>query len=97
MHYGESCINRFLNPRIHSSSRWTHFTQVNEKLQLLLTSGVINSLTQHVRQTDFVPQRPLLLGTTDDDLDPRLNAQLKQFVSWRPDPDSVGADALQLP
>ena len=27
----------------------------------------------------------------------RLNVQLKQFVSWRPDPDSVGADALQLP
>ena len=30
-------------------------------------------------------------------LDTRLNAQLKQFGSWRPDPDSVGADALQLP
>ena len=26
-----------------------------------------------------------------------LNAQLKQFVSWRPDPDAMGADALQLP
>ena len=52
----------------------THFTQVNEKLQLILTSGVINSLTQHVRQTNSAPQRPLLLSTTDDDLDPQLNA-----------------------
>jgi len=26
-----------------------------------------------------------------------LNAQLKQFVSWRPDPDSVRTDVLQLP
>ena len=27
----------------------------------------------------------------------RLNAQLEHFVSWRPDPNSVGTDALQLP
>ena len=52
----------------------THITQVNEKLQLTLTSGVINSLTQHVRQIYSAPQRPLLLGTTDDDSDPQLNA-----------------------
>ena len=27
----------------------------------------------------------------------RLNAQLEQYVSWRPDPNAVGTDALQLP
>lgn len=27
----------------------------------------------------------------------RLNAQLDQFVSWRPDPNAIGTDALQLP
>ena len=27
----------------------------------------------------------------------RLNTQLKQFVSWRPDPNAVGTDALQIP
>ena len=27
----------------------------------------------------------------------RLNAQLKHFVSWRPDPNAIGTDALQLP
>ena len=26
----------------------------------------------------------------------RLNAQLEQFVSWRPDPNAIGTDALQL-
>ena len=27
----------------------------------------------------------------------RLNAQLEQYVSWRPDPNAVGTDVLQLP
>ena len=52
----------------------THVTQVNEKLQLILMSRVINSLTQHVWQTNSAPQRPLLLGTTDDNLDSQLKA-----------------------
>ena len=51
----------------------THFTQVNEKLQLILTSGVTNSLIQHIRQTNSAPQRPLLLSIIDDS-DPQRNA-----------------------
>ena len=51
----------------------THFTQVNEKLQLILTSGVINSLTQHVT-IDSAPQRPLLLGTINNNSDPLPDA-----------------------
>ena len=26
----------------------------------------------------------------------RLNTQLERFVSWRPDPEAIGSDALQL-
>ena len=55
----------------------THITQVNEKLQLILTSGVINSLTQHVQQNMLAdtstPQRPLSFSTVDN-LDAQLNA-----------------------
>ena len=51
----------------------THFTQVNEKLQLILTSGVINSLTQHVT-IHSAPQRPLLLGTINNNSDPLPDA-----------------------
>ena len=37
------------------------------------------------------------LGSCNIDLfATRLNAQLRQFVSWRPDPDAVGTDALQF-
>ena len=32
----------------------THITEVNEKLQLILTLGVINSLMQHVQQNGLV-------------------------------------------
>jgi len=36
-------------------------------------------------------------GNCDIDLlATRLNTQLKQFVSWRPDPEAMGADVLQL-
>ena len=55
----------------------THITQVNEKLQLILTSGVINSLTQHVQRNmhagTSTPQRPLSLSTIDNS-DAQLNA-----------------------
>ena len=55
----------------------SHITQVNENLQLILTSGVINSLTQHVRQNSNAEistrRRPLLLSTVDNS-DPQLNA-----------------------
>ena len=37
------------------------------------------------------------LGTCNVDLfATRLNTQLEKFVSWRPDPEAIGSDALQL-
>jgi len=39
-----------------------------------------------------------ILGECNVDLfASRLNAQLEQYISWRPDPGAVGTDAFQLP
>ena len=61
-------------------------------------SRVIQSTAEWQLHRPIFQQILECLGNCNIDLfATRLNAQLKQFVSWRPDPDSMGADALQLP
>ena len=61
-------------------------------------SRVIQSTAEWQLHQPIFQQILETLGNCNIDLfATRLNAQLKQFVSWRPDPDSVGANGLQLP
>ena len=60
-------------------------------------SRTIHSTTEWKLQRSTFQLLIQTFGTCDVDLfATRLNTQLEKFVSWRPDPEAIGADALQL-